>query len=163
MSLKSTVYIETTIPSYLTARPSRDLIVAGRQELTRLWWETRRDKFSLCISDFVIEEATRGHPEAARKRLEVLAEVPLLEIDNEVVGLTKTILESGLIPNKAAADAGHVAVASRHGVDYMITWNCTHLANAEILRYINYVVSEAGYFLPTICTPDELFGGEIDV
>ena len=161
--MNASVYIETTIPSLLTARPSRDLIIAARQEITRLWWETRKDKYSLFISDFVIEEVSRGDSNAASSRLKVLEDLSLIEIDDEVISLTETILKSGLIPIKAAMDAGHIAVASRHSIDYMITWNCNHLANAEILRYINFIVSEAGYFLPTICTPDELFGGEINV
>lgn len=163
MEERATVYIETTIPSFLTARQSRDLIIAGRQQMTRLWWETRRDKYALRISDFVLEEAGKGDSRAAEKRLEVLEGIDLLEIDEEVFKLTKIILNSGLISDKASADAGHIAVASRHGVDYLITWNCTHIANAEILRYINLIVSNAGYYLPTICTPDELFGGEIYV
>jgi predicted nucleic acid-binding protein len=160
MNEKPTVYIETTIPSFLTARPSNNLILAGKQEVTRLWWENRKDKYHLCVSQYVLDEASKGDKDAAKKRMEVIEKIELLEIDEEVILLTRVIMNSGLIPAKADTDAGHIAIAARYGIDYLITWNCTHIANAEILSRINYVVFEAGFILPTICTPDELFGGE---
>lgn len=107
-----------------------------------------------------MDEAASGNESAAIKRMEALDGIELLEIDEEVIRLTKIIMTTGLIPSKAETDAGHIAVSARHGIDFMITWNCTHIANAEILGRINYIVTEAGYFLPIICTPDELFGGE---
>lgn len=157
---KSTVYIETTIPSFLTARPSSNVIVAGKQEVTRQWWRRRKGKYHFYVSQYVLDEAAGGDEAAARERLNVLDGIELLQVDDEVIRLTQIIMASGLIPPKAITDAGHIAVAARHGVDFLLTWNCTHIANAEILIRINYAVSEAGYFLPTICTPDELFGGE---
>ncbi len=160
MDEKSTVYIETTIPSFLTAWPSNNLVVAGKQEVTRQWWKKRKAKYHLYASQYVLDEASRGDEAAASKRMEALNEIDLLEVDEEVIRLVRVIMTTGLIPSKAETDAGHIAVSARHGIDFMITWNCTHIANAEILGRINYVVSEVGYFLPTICTPDELFGGE---
>lgn len=160
MGEQSTVYIETTIPSFLTALPSKNLIVAGKQEVTRQWWEKRKANYHLCASQYVLDEASIGDEAAARKRMEALDRIELLEVDEEVIRLVKVIMTTGLIPSKAETDAGHIAVSARHGIDFMITWNCTHIANAEILGRLNYIVSEAGYFLPTICTPDELFGGE---
>jgi len=160
MENKFSVYLETTIPSFLTARPSNNLVVAGKQEVTRQWWEKRKEKYALYISQYVLDEAARGNPDVAKKRMVVLEGIDLLEVDEDVIRLARVIIDSEIIPQKASTDAGHIAVATRHGIDFLITWNCTHIANAEILCKINYIVSEAGYHLPTICTPDELFGGE---
>ena len=160
MEEKSTIYLETTIPSFLTARPSNNLIVAGKQEVTRQWWERRKEKYQLFLSQYVLDEASSGDTDAAKKRMEMLEGIDLLSVDEEVIQLAKVILSTGIIPIKASTDAGHIAVATRHGIDFIITWNCTHIANAEILSRINYIVSKEGYFLPIICTPDELFGGE---
>ena len=162
MEEKPTVYLETTIPSFLTARPSSSLVLAGEQELTRQWWEARRESFTLFVSELVIEEAIKGDTEASGKRMRAIADVPVLEIDEETIRLTEEILRSGVIPERAAADAGHIAVASRHGIDYLLTWNCRHIANAEIIRRLESVVEAAGYSLPIICTPAELCGGQED-
>ena len=160
--MNPTIYIETTIPSYLAARQSSDVIVAGKQETTRLWWNTRRPHYVLTASQFVLDEATRGNPDAAQRRLQLLADIPLLLVDEEAVSLTQLILQAGVIPQKAAFDAAHIAVATRHGVDFLLTWNCTHIANAEIMRTVRRVIENAGYAMPVICTPHELFGGESD-
>lgn len=157
---KPTVYLETTIPSFLTARPSSNLVVAGKQEVTRQWWEIRREKYQLFISQYVLDEASGGDVTAAARRVEAISDIDVLEVDEEVIRLTAEILSTGLIPAKAQTDAAHMAVAARHGIDFLITWNCVHIANAEILAKINFVVATAGYYLPTVCTPDELFGGE---
>lgn len=159
MSERPAVYLETTIPSFLTSRPSSNLVVAGKQEVTRQWWETQRSRFNLVISQFVLDEASFGDEEAATRRIEALACVDLLEIDREVLTLAGRIVETGLLPPRAKTDAAHIAVAARHSVEYLLTWNCTHIANAEILIRLNFIVSQAGFFLPTVCTPDELFGG----
>ena len=160
MEEKPTIYLETTILSFLTARPSSNLVVAGKQEVTRQWWERRKEKYQLFLSQYVLDEASSGNMDAAKKRMEVLEGIDLLSVDEEVIRLAKVILSTGIIPMKSSTDAGHIAVATRHGIDFIITWNCTRIANAEILSRINYIVSKEGYFLPIICTPDELFGGE---
>ncbi len=160
MNPKGTVYLETTIPSFLTARPSNDLILAGQQQLTLRWWNTRKRHYSVFISELVIEEAGRGDSHASRKRINAIKSLPVLEIDDETIKLGAKILKSGAIPQKAAADAGHVAVAARHGIDYLLTWNCKHIANAEIIRRLDQVIRDQGYLAPTICTPTELFGGQ---
>ncbi len=116
------MYLETTIPSYLTSRPSRDLIIAGHQALTVEWWEKRRDAFQLYISQLVVDEASAGDPIAARERLRVLRDLPLLDITPEVAELASSILASGRIPRKAATDAAHIAVAALHGMDFLVTW-----------------------------------------
>jgi predicted nucleic acid-binding protein len=154
------VYIETTIPSFLTSRPSNKLILAGKQALTRQWWERRRGKYDLFISQYVLDEASKGDSEAAERRMNAIRHIEMLEVDNDVILLAEKIMQSGIIPPKADTDALHIAVASRHSIDFLLTWNCTHIANAEILVKINHIVTESGYFLPTICTPDELFGGD---
>ena len=161
MADKPTIYVETTIPSFLTARPSGDLIVAGRQLVTRQWWEQNRLDYDLFVSEIVLDEAGGGDPLAARARLEVLQGLPLLQIDDATLGLTRAILESGVIPGKVAADAGHVAVATRYGMNFLLTWNCAHIANAAIRMKLGEVAQKAGFSLPVICTPDEMpAGGE---
>ena len=158
--MKPRLYIETTIPSFLTGRRSINLILAGKQEVTLQWWEERRHHYDLHISQFVVDEASQGDPDAAKKRLELLIDIKMLEVDSKTLELAKRILASGIIPAKSATDAAHIAIAARYGIEFLMTWNCTHIANAEILSRINYIVSDAGFFLPTICTPDELFGGQ---
>ena len=162
MNEKATIYLETTIPSYLTARPSGNLIIAGEQAITRDWWEQRREAYRLFVSEGVVEEASRGDSEAARRRLEAISGLESLAIDEPAILLTEKLLETGLIPEKAAADAIHIAVAARHGMDYLLTWNCRHIANAEIIRQLSHVIGEEGYYVPVICTPRELFGGQED-
>lgn len=159
MKEKPTVYLETTVPSFLTARPSNDLILAGQQQVTSRWWRTRKHHYRIFISELVMQETSRGDSSAAKKRVEAIRPFPFLEIDNEVINLGSKILQSGVIPEKAAADAGHIAVAARHGIDYLLTWNCKHIANAEIIRRLDQLIRNAGYRPPTICTPNELFGG----
>ena len=156
--MKSRLYLETTIPSYLTSRPSRDLIIASHQELTREWWEKRRDTFQLYISQLVVDEASAGDPVAARERLKVLQDLPLLDITPEVTELATSILASGKIPRKAATDAAHIAIAAVHGMDFLVTWNCVHIANAVIAKALVSLCREHGPECPVICTPEELFG-----
>lgn len=154
--MKPKLYLETTIPSYLTGRPSRDLIVAGHQQITEEWWRTRRGEFDLCVSQFVIDEAAGGDSTMARLRLDLLDSIPLLEINDAVLPMARTLLQTGVIPAKAARDAAHIAIAAVHGVDYLMTWNCTHIANATISRTVRRICEQAGFLAPVICTPEEL-------
>ena len=156
--MKSRLYLETTIPSDLTSRPSRDLIIAGHQELTREWWEKRRDTFQLYISQLVVDEASAGDPVAARERLKVLQDLPLLDITPEVTELAIGILASGKIPRKAATDAAHIAIAAVHGMDFLLTWNCMHIANAAIAKALASICRVHACECPVICTPEELTG-----
>jgi predicted nucleic acid-binding protein len=156
--MKSRLYLETTIPSYLTSHPSRDLVVAGHQQVTREWWESRRDAFQLFLSQLVIDEVSAGDPAAARARLKALREFPLLDITPEVTELASRILAAGKIPRKAAADAAHIAIAAVHGMDYLVTWNCVHIANAANARALALICLQQGYNCPVICTPEELMG-----
>jgi hypothetical protein len=152
------VYLEPTIPSYLTSRPSRDLIIAGHQQLTREWWENRRDTFQLFLSQLVIDEAGAGDPAAARERLKTLRDLPLLDITPEVTELASRILDSGTIPSEAAADAAHIAIAAVHGMAFLVTWNCVHIANATNARALALICREHGWDCQVICTPEELMG-----
>jgi len=154
--METSVYIETTIPSYLAARPSRDVVVAGKQETTREWWEKVRYRFNLYISDFVLDESKDGNEEVARRRLEIIREIPILEADDFVESIAKELIARKAIPEQAQFDALHIAIATRHGIDYLLTWNCRHIANAQTMKKIETVVLGMGYELPLICTPDEL-------
>jgi hypothetical protein len=154
--MKPRLYLETTIPSYLAAWPSRDLIVAAHQQLTKDWWRTRRDAFEICISQFVVDEAGAGDAEAARERLEVLKPFPLLDVTASVLQLASALLQAGIIPDKAARDAAHIAVSAVHGIDYLMTWNCAHIANAMIAKTVQAICVQNGFSCPVICTPEEL-------
>jgi predicted nucleic acid-binding protein len=125
------VYIETSIVSYLTASPSRDLVRAAHQEVTTEWW-AGRSGFELYISQFVLDEASAGDPAAAAKRLDALRGISLLDVTKDATLLAGKLLGSGALPANARIDAFHVAVATAHGMDYLLTWNYTHIANAAI-------------------------------
>ena len=155
--MKPRLYMETTIPSYLTSRPSRDLVIAGHQQVTREWWENRRDAFEIYISQLVIDEARAGDPDAARERMLIVQEFALLDITPEVVQLASAILTSGILPRKAATDAAHIAIAAVHGIDFLLTWNCAHLANAVVAKAVANVCRQQDWESPVICTPEELF------
>ena len=155
--MKSRLYLETTIPSYLTSRPSRDLIIAGHQQVTKEWWENR-DAFQLYISQLVVDEAAAGDPVAARERLKALQGLPLLDITPEATGLALAILASGKIPRKAATDAAHIAIAAVQGMDFLVTWNCVHIANAANARALALICRKHAYECPVICTPEEIMG-----
>ncbi len=156
--MKRRVYLETTVVSYLTARPSRDLIAAAKQEITRQWWETRRDDFEVYVSQAVADEASRGDPEAAKRRRAALVAVPRLDVSDTVIELAKELVARHAVPKDKAEDAFHIALAAAHGMDFLLTWNCSHIANAERMEAIESVIELCGYECPRICTPDELLG-----
>lgn len=153
--MKPSVYIETTVVSYLVAEPSKDLIQAAHQQITRAWWATR-DRFDLYISAAVVAEARRGDEDAAARRLEVLNRISLLAAGPRAGGVVRSLLQSGALPAKARLDAAHVAIAAVNGVDYLVTWNLRHLANAAIRGKIDETCRHAGLVPPIICTPEEL-------
>ncbi len=153
--MKPRVYVETTIIGYLTAWPSRDLLTAANQQVTRDWWKDHRKEFDLYISQFVIEESGAGDPDAAKQRLEVLADIPQLTVTDDVQQLAQELVRQVPLPEKAEVDALHIAVAAVNGMDYLLTWNCTHIANATLRHRIEAVCRLVGYEPPTICTPQE--------
>jgi hypothetical protein len=160
--MKPRVYVETTVPSYLTAWPSRDLVVAAHQQLTKEWWRTRRGEFDLFISQFVLDEAAAGDADAARERLEAVGSLPLLDVTESVSELAAVILQEGVIPRKAARDAAHIAVSAVHGIEFLMTWNCAHIANAMIVKKIQAICAAEGFTCPVLCTPEELMGIDHD-
>ena len=154
--MKPTVYIETSVISYLAARPSRDVVVAAYQEVTREWWRGAPGRFHLVASALVVSEARAGDVVAARARLEELESLVLLDATAEAETLTAQLLGSGAVPPTAAEDAAHIAIAVTNGVDYLVTWNFRHIANAALRSRIEHVCRQAGYAPPVICAPNEL-------
>ena len=158
--MKSTLYLETTIPSYYTARPVRDVIVLAHQEITRTWWEQRLSLFDVYISPVVLEEARQGDPDAARRRLDMLTAFPILEATPDIERLAETYMTQLALPGKALRDAAHLAFACGYELDYLVTWNCAHIANAELRRRLMAINAALGLQTPIICTPEELMGSE---
>jgi predicted nucleic acid-binding protein len=154
--MRETVYVETSVIGYLTVRPSNNLIVMANLEITRRWWETRRGQFTLYISSVVLDEAGRGDAEIAGKRLEILQDIPVLALTEAIQDLGMQFLAKSNLPVKASDDAIHIATATVHGLDYLLTWNCKHIANAQIQKKLAEICLEFGYKLPTICTSYEL-------
>jgi predicted nucleic acid-binding protein len=155
---KKTVYVETSVVSYLTARPTANLLAAAWQKVTLDWWETQRCRFDLFTSEVTVQEAGRGDQAARAKRLEALADIPLLPITDDVGPLAAALLRGGILPEKALNDALHIAVAAAHRVDYLLTWNYRHLDNAETKPAIRDTCVRHGLTSPEICTPSELMG-----
>ena len=154
--MKRRVYIETSVVSYLASRASRDVVSAGRQQLTHSWWETRRPVFDLVISEVVLKEVRAGDPGAAGRRMEFVVDLPLLDITDEATELAALLIEQVPLPPPAAVDAAHIAVAAYHGVDFLLTWNLAHIANAALRRRVEEVYRAQRYQVPILCTPDEL-------
>lgn len=156
--MKPKVYIETTIVSYLAARPSRDVIVAGHQQITHDWWEKRREGFELYASQMVADEAGRGDASLARNRLDLLRPLPVLDTNDEARALARALIERGPMPKQEPEDALHIAVAAVHGMHFLLTWNCAHIANAQMQLAMYETCLSEGFELPRICTPTELMG-----
>jgi predicted nucleic acid-binding protein len=124
-----------------------------------LWWEERSGAFELVVSELVQQEAGAGDPDASRSRLAVLEGIAILALSDEAVSLAEHLVDVGPIPREAVADALHIAVAAVNGIDYLLTWNCKHLANASLRVQIAALLEDAGYACPVICTPEELMEG----
>ena len=161
--MKPKIYLETTILSYLTAFLSRDLVSAAHQQITQEWWDTCRMDFELFVSQIVIRESSAGDENAVERRMEVLKDIPLLEIDGKVAELAADLIKKVPLPERAEVDALHIAVAVANGMDYLLTWNCTHIANAVLRNRIEDICRSYGYEPPVICTPEELMGGSTHV
>ena len=157
---RAKVYIETTIIGFLTARLSRDIITQAKQQTTRDWWREERSGFDLYCSALVLREAGTGDSEAARERLEELGGMPVLDLTEEARNLAQKIVGPGMIPPQYYEDALHVSVATVNGMDYLLTWNLTHIANAMLRRKYEPAIRSEGYEPPIICTPEELPGNE---
>ncbi len=152
------VYLETTFISYLVARPSRDLLIAAHQQITQDWWANRRLAFDCFVSPVVFQEASAGDASEIQKRLAIINTLMNLDATDDAESLTEAITSSGVLPVSATRDAAHIALASVHEIDYLLTWNCKHLANGQIMRRIALIFQRLGHRMPTICTPEELMG-----
>ena len=153
--MKPKVYIETSIVSYLTAWPSRDLVTAAHQQITREWWEDR-EQFELYTSQVVLDEAGDGDPEAARLRLQALSGISILKATEEEKTFSRKFIAPGLLPEKAAFDALHIAISAMNGIDYLLTWNCAHIANGVTRQDVEETCRINGYKASLLCTPEEL-------
>ena len=160
--VKPRVYVETSVVSYLTAWPSRDVVTLGNQVATREWWRTAASRFELVVSPLVIEESSVGDPEAARARLAALESVHVIGAGDDAIPLGQALIAARAFPAEAAADAAHAAIAALNGVDYLVTWNMRHLANPVAAARIGRVCREAGREPPVICTPSQLMEMERD-
>ncbi len=156
--MAGSVYVETSIISYLTARPSRDVVIAAHQQLTRRWWRGRRS-YSLFVSQVVFDEAAVGDRKARSRRLQALRGIPVLALTDAATNLAEELVRRGALPKKAIVDALHIGVAAAYEVDYLLTWNCKHIANATIRGTIEAICRSARLAPPIICTPEELPSG----
>ena len=161
-AMKPRVYLETTIPSYLTARPKNELLRSAWQQVTRDWWNFRRHHFELFVSPATIRECGAGDPLAAAARLAAIQDIELLTETPEALSLARALITSLKLPARAELDALHIALSAVHKIDYLLTWNCTHIANAAFMTRIVATCSKAGYRVPIICTPQQLMKGEVE-
>jgi len=150
-------YLETSIPSYIAAYPSRDLIVAAHQQITHEWWHNARHRFKFYISEAVLEELRKGDPDAAGRRLKVVKDIPVLQLNENVISLVRIYDKKLGLSGRSKADLPHFAFTVAYKMDYLITWNCSHIANGEIMRRLLDINLELGLFLPLIVTPEEIF------
>ena len=154
--MKESIYIETSVVSYYVSKPSRDIIVLAHQQITSEWWPKAVKRFDVYISEVVVEEAAAGNKESAEQRLNKLKGFLHLELTEKVEKIAQIYMEKLSIPKKALRDAAHLAVASVHNIDYLVTWNCVHLANGEIIKKLLKINEKLSIKTPVICTPEEL-------
>ena len=157
-----TVYIETSIVSYLRQKPSTQVVTAARQVLTHRWWDEERENYEVVISQYVVDEASAGDPTLATERLETLEGIPLLPNAPEIPQIAERIMSSGVLPGTAQVDALHIAAVAHHRIQYLLTWYCKHIANAKILPSIHNVLTDLGIPIPIICTPEEMLGDDTE-
>jgi predicted nucleic acid-binding protein len=155
-----TVYLETSIISYLRQKPSTHVVLAARQLLTHQWWNDERSNYQLVASQLVIDEASAGNPSLAAERLQLLAGIPLLQLDPVIADIADEIMSRAILPEKARTDALHIATVAHHRIQYLLTWNCSHIANARILPRIHDVLNDLLIPIPVICTPEEMVGND---
>ena len=154
----ATIYIETSVVSYLTANDSSQVVALSRQMLTRQWWNNGRLEHDLFSSQFVVDEASQGSEDHAKKRLDILSEIQMLDTSSSVFDLAKDLLDQSILPPKAELDALHISTAAVHSIEYLLTWNCKHIANAQSLPAVYRRIEKQGYAAPLICTIEEMIG-----
>jgi len=155
-----TVYIETSVVSYLRQKPSSQVVMAARQLLTHQWWNDERTNYQLVVSQFVIDEVSAGDSTLAAERLQSLDGIPLLPLDPGIADIANEIMSRAILPEKARTDALHIAMVAHHRIQYLLTWNCRHIANARILPRIHAVLNDLSIPIPVICTPEEMVGND---
>jgi len=157
--LKPKVYLETSVISYLAGRVSRDVVTVANQQVTRTWWRDGRSDFELYVSRVVLLEIGAGDLSVARSRLDLVREIPRLDLTQECFLLAEELLQGLALPRVTAGrDALHIAVAAMNGVDFLLTWNCRHIANAVLIPRIASIIERRGYRAPVLCTPPQLMG-----
>jgi predicted nucleic acid-binding protein len=156
--MKPTVYVETTVIGYLTSWPQQDVTVAGHQVTTRQWWQTALDRFDVFASELVLRECSAGDPEAAQERRRVLEGLKILPTTEDAEELALDLVRGRVVPEAQPEDALHIALAAVHGIEYLVTWNCRHIANASIRLEVERICRKAGHKPPILCTPEELLG-----
>lgn len=154
--MKKKVYIETTVVSYLTAKPSRDIVIAGHQEATRELWTKLSSRYETYVSALVVQEAGKGNPNQSQMRLAAIAKFSMLDIDDEALSLAEKIVAKKGIPVEYPEDALHIAVAAVNGIEVIITWNFAHLNNPFTRKKVRNIVEAEGYSCPEVCSPEEL-------
>jgi len=153
------IYIETSIISYLVARPSNNLISAARQKITYDWWETERKEYRIFISELVLAECSRGDEKAVKLRIEIIKDISILKITKECIELAQFFFEKASLPERARDDALHIAIATHYKIAFLLTWNFRHLANAHFIRKLQKISFNENLVIPTICTPQEIING----
>jgi len=156
--MRASVYIESSVISYLTARPSRDAVTAGRQAITSEWWQKNLSRYEAYISVLVIEEISAGNAEAAAQRINIVEALPVVSISTQALALATALLASKAVPANSDRDALHIAFAATQGAAYLLTWNFKHINNVETRALIATVVSDNGFVCPALCSPEELGG-----
>jgi predicted nucleic acid-binding protein len=156
--MKEKVYIETSVVGYFASKLSKDVIIAGRQKITRAKWTQIARAFDVYISALVVQESRQGDIEASQKRLDAISGLPVLSITADAEKLASTLILEGAVPEKHPEDALHISIATTNGIDYLLTWNFSHINNAQIKSKIASVIERHGYHCPIICSPEELLG-----
>ena len=154
--MNPTIYLETSIIGYLTSRPSRDLVTAANQQLTHDWWDDHRGQYDLYVSEAVVAECSAGDPRAAQERLDAIGDMPILDVTEGAENLADRLVKQVPLPENAEVDALHIATATINGMNYLLTWNCAHIANAALRQQIEATSQSAGCDSPVICTPQQL-------
>ena len=158
--MTESVYIESSIVSYLTSRSSRDVVVSARQVITESWWLNQRSNFDLFVSALVIQEISKGDQEAAERRLSSVVDIPLLGVSQDALLLAEALIVRGAVPKTSEEDALHISIAAASGIDFLLTWNFKHINNAHTKAAIGAVVEAYGFACPVLCSPEEL-GAEL--
>ena len=158
--MAQSVYIESSVISYLVARPSRDVVVAARQAITETWWQSQRAEFDIFVSSLVVQEIARGDAAASEKRLQAVENIPLLATSPEAQRLAEDLLAKGAVPANSEEDALHIAIAAAGGIEFLLTWNFKHINNAQTKAFVTTVVESHGFACPILCSTEEL-GSEI--